>query len=136
MPTMKLSFRNLAIVTAFICLGLALGWLFAPDAVLSSWGVGFSYSAGMVGRRGGALFAGLGVMFFIARNAEPSPARAAMVAGFMTACLGLAVLGLLEFATGHAGVGILPPVVAEIALIAAFWFAGLAQPPKPAVRRR
>ena len=134
-PTMKLSFRTLAILTAFICLGLALAWLLVPDAFLSSWGVGFSNPTGLVGRRGGALFAGLGVMFFVARNAAPSPARAAIVAGFMTACLGLAVLGLFEFATGHAGMGILPSVVVEVAFVAAFAATGLARSPKPGLKR-
>jgi hypothetical protein len=46
--------------------------MFAPNLLLSSWDVDFSYPVGLVGRRGAALFAGIGVMFFWARNAEPS----------------------------------------------------------------
>lgn len=128
---MKLSFRSLAILAAFISFGLAIAWLWMPGIFLSSWGVSFSYPVGLVGRRGGALFAGLGVMFFIARNAEPSVARAALVMGFMTACFGLAVLGVFELATGHAGLGILPSILVETALIVTCWSAGHTQSVKP-----
>jgi hypothetical protein len=119
---MKLNFRSLAILSALIFFALALAWMLAPDHLLSSWGVEFSSSVGLVGRRMAALYAGIGVMFFTARNAEPSSVRSALVTGFVVACLILAVLGVFELATGHAGIGILAAVLIEIALTLAFLY--------------
>lgn len=113
---MKLHFRGFAILTSLVFLSLALVWLFAPNVLLSRWGVDFSGSAGLMARRGAALYAGIGVMFFSARTAEPSPARSALVTGFVVACSILAALGVFELATGHAGAGILGAVLIEVAL--------------------
>lgn len=121
---MKLNFRSLAILCAFVCLSLALIWAFSPRLLLSAWGVDFSYPVGLVGRRGAALFAGIGVMFFWARNAEPSSARSALVAGFVVSCLALASLGVVELVNGHAGPGILSAGLIEVALILASVYVG------------
>jgi hypothetical protein len=117
---MKLDFRSLAILTSLVFFSLALTWMLAPNLLLSNWGVESSSTVGLVGRRGAALYAGLGVMFFSARNAEPSPARSALLGGTVVTCLVLAALGVFEFATGHAKVGILTAVFIEIALVLAF----------------
>ena len=117
---MNLNFRNLAIPTSFIFFALALTWMFAPDLLLAHWGLEHSPSAELIGRRGAALYAGMGVMFFSARIAEPSPARSALLKGAAVVCLILAVLGVFDLATGHAAVGILAAVFIEIAL--ALWF--------------
>ena len=118
--TMSISFRNVAILAAFIFLALALTWMFTPGVLLSRWGVDLSGSAGLVGRRGAALYAGIGVMFLQARNAAPSPARSALLGGTVVACLLLAILGTLELVNGHAGPGILAAVGIEIVLAIAF----------------
>jgi hypothetical protein len=117
---MKLDFRSLAILSALVFFSLAFTWMLAPDLLLSNWGVELSSSAGVVGRRGAALYAGMSVMFFSARNAEPSPARSALLGGAIVTCLILAVLGVFELATGHVEVGILTAVFIEIALVLAF----------------
>jgi hypothetical protein len=83
-------------------------------------GCEFSYPVGLVGRRVAALFAGIGVIFFSARNAEPSSTRSALITGFVVGCVALAALGTFELATGHAGPGILSAVLFEIALALAF----------------
>jgi len=84
------------------------------------WGVEYSYPVGLLGRRGAALFLGIGVMFLLARNAKPSPSRSALASGFIVGCLALAVLGVFELFTGHAGPGILSAVAVEVALALAF----------------
>ena len=117
---MTISFRNVAILAAFIFLALALAWMFAPGALLSRWGVDLSASAGLVGRRGAALYAGIGIMFLQARNAAPSPTRSALLKGAVVTCLLLAILGTLELVNGHAGPGILVAVGIEIVLAIAF----------------
>ena len=119
---MKLNFRNLAILASFIFFALAITWMLAPNLFLASWGVDFTSSAGLVGRRGAALYAGVGLMLFSARNAEPSLARSALIKGFVVACLILATLGIFELATGHANSGILTAVFIEVALVLAFLY--------------
>ena len=83
-----MNFKNIATVSALICFALALIWTLAPNVLLAMWGVDFSYSVGLVGRRGAALFAAIGIMLFAARNAEPSSARSALVSGFVFGCFG------------------------------------------------
>lgn len=117
-----MNFRTLATITALGCFLLAGIWACAPELLLAMWGVEFSYSAGLVSRRGAALFAGVGVMFFCARNSEHSLARSAIISGFVVACLALAAFGTYELATGHAGPGILSALFVEITLAAAFLY--------------
>ena len=95
--------------------------MFAPNLALSFWDVEFSYPAGLISRRLAALYAGVGVMFYSARNAEPSSARSALVTGTVVACLTLAALGVYELAIGHAGRGILVAVLIEVAFSLAFF---------------
>ncbi|MGA3124772.1 MAG: hypothetical protein ABSF69_28815 [Polyangiaceae bacterium] len=113
---MRLTFRQLAVFASLVCFLLALTWLFAPRLLLRMWGIDYSYPVGLVGRRGAALFLGMGVMFIAARDAPPSPSRAAMAQGFSVALLSLATLGVVELSTRHAGPGILSAVVVEVAL--------------------
>ena len=125
---MSMNFKNIATVSALICFALALIWTLTPNVLLAMWGVDFSYSAGLVGRRGAALFAAIGIMFFAARNAKPSSARSALVSGFVFGCFALAALGVFELATGHAGLGILSAVLVEVALALAFLFVARNEP--------
>lgn len=111
-----MNFRNLAIISSLICFTLVAIWMLVPGILLVAWGVEYSYSVGLLGRRSAALFAGIGIMFFLARNAEPSSARSALVIGLAVGSASLAALGGFELATGHAGVGILSAVIVEIAL--------------------
>jgi len=117
---MKLTFHRLAIFTAILFFILAITWMLAPVQLLSGWGVEFTTAVGVVGRRAAALYAGIAVMFFVARNAEPSSARTALAFGIITVCTLLAFLGVYELAAGHATKGILPAVLIEIALSLAF----------------
>ncbi len=119
---MYLSFRSLAIFAAVICFALAGTWLLAPSLLPDIWAVAYSYPVGLIGRRAGALFLGVGVMFTLARTAQPSQSRTALVVGLSISCLTLAALGIFEFATGHAGVGIFSAVVVEVALAVLFLF--------------
>jgi hypothetical protein len=117
---MKLSFRSVAILSTLGFFTLALIWMFAPNVILSSWGVAFSYPVGLMGRRAAAFYFGIAVMLFSARNAEPSPARSALVAGLVVACLTLATLGVFELTTGHASRAISVAAVIEVALSLSF----------------
>ena len=93
---MKLTFHRLAIFTAILFFILASTWMLAPVQLLSGWGVEFTTAVGVVGRRSAALYAGIAVMFFVARNAEPSSTRTALAFGIITVCTSLAFLGEYE----------------------------------------
>lgn len=121
---MRLSFRNLAILIALLFLVLALTWMFAPQRLLAEWGIALTPSVGVVSRRTAALYAGVALMFWSARNAEPSPARSALMKGLAVACLMLASLGVFEWAAGHAAPGILVAVVIEVMLTLALLHVG------------
>lgn len=77
-------------------------------------------------RRIAAFEIGIAVMFFMARNAEHSTARTALIYGMITSCMILALLGVYEFDTRHASSGILTAVLIEVALVLAFLYVGCA----------
>lgn len=117
---MHLSFYLLAMITASLFGILAAVWLFAPSRFLSAWNVDNTNSAGLVGRRAGALYAGMAAMFFFARNAEPSATLNALIDGLIVTCVLLAILGLYEFIKGNANKSILGAVVIEMLLCVMF----------------
>lgn len=113
---MQLSFRTLSTITFCLCFLLSLAWGLAPQVLLAIWSIEYSEAAGFVARRSAVLFAALGVMFYLVRNAPVSIARNALSNGFIVGCFGLAVLGFAEWLNGHAGPGILLAVLVEFAL--------------------
>lgn len=117
---MHLSFHLLAIITAIIFGILAIIWLFTPSLFLSAWDVDNPTSAGLVGRRAGALYSGIAVMFYLARNAEPSATLNALIYGFVVTCVLLAMLGVYELIKGNASKGILGAVLIEMLLSVLF----------------
>jgi hypothetical protein len=119
---MKLTFRSLAIIATILFFILSLAWMFAPAQSLSLWGVEYASSAGLVARRGAAMYAGIAVMFFRTRHAEPSLVRSALVNGVVVSCVILAALGLFELFAGRAQSGILLGVFVEVAISLAFFF--------------
>lgn len=103
---MILRFRSLVTLTALLFIALAAIFMFRPAIMLANWGVEFNESIGVVCRRTAALYAGIGFMLFLARKAEPSPARSALVVGFVSVCMMLAGLGAFELASGRVNSGI------------------------------
>ena len=119
-----LSFYRLSVLTSILFILLAIILMFAPAQMLAGWGVELTSSVGLVTRRIAALYTGVAVMFFFARNAEHSTTRTALITGTVTACTLLALLGIYEFAVGHATSGILVSVFIEVALVLAFLYVG------------
>jgi hypothetical protein len=120
----RLSFYRLSVFSSTLFTVLSIILLFAPVMMLSAWGVEFTDPVGLVTRRIAALYAGIAVMYFFARNAEHSAIRSALIVGTITTCLILALLGIYEFLTGHASGGILLSVLIEIVLVVAFLYVG------------
>ncbi|MFZ3087114.1 MAG: hypothetical protein WA123_03520 [Methylotenera sp.] len=119
-----LSFYRLSAISSILFIVLAFVLMFSPVQILSAWGVELTSSVGLLARRIAALYTGIAVMFFIARNAEHSTTRTALIYGIITSCLILAILGAYEFSVGHATRGILPAVFIEVALVLAFMYVG------------
>jgi hypothetical protein len=113
---MYLSFSLFAVFTSALFASIASVWMFAPKRFTSAWRLSFADSTGLVGRRAAALYYGIAVMFFVARNVENSITRHALVYGLMTTCVILAFLGAYEFKMQRAGKGILMAVLIEIFL--------------------
>ncbi|WOB49676.1 hypothetical protein NYR97_21270 [Xanthomonas hydrangeae] len=120
-PTASRAFRSLATLSALLFFALGAAWLLVPATMLANWGVAFDSNAlGLVGRRAAPLYAAIGVMLVLVRNAPPSPGRRAVIAGFVTACLLLAMLGVAEWAAGHVNAGIFAAVAIEVGFSLAF----------------
>ncbi len=121
-----LSFYRLSVFTSILLLLLASILMFAPAQMLTSWGIELTDALGVLARRIAAVYIGISVMLFFARNAEHSPARTAIIYGVRTTCLLLAALGAYEFSVGHVSSGILPAILIEIAIVIGFSCVGCA----------
>lgn len=115
-----LSFRRVATLTSVLFFVLAIIWMFFPKKALTSWEVPYTDVAGLVSRRAAAMYAGLRVMLWMARNAQQSPARRALSAGLVIACLIIASDGVYDFLAGNAGSGIFKAVLIEAVLAILF----------------
>jgi hypothetical protein len=133
---MKLKFRGLAIVTSVLFSLIGLIWFLAPGLPMADWGLTLTPSVEVLGRRSAALYLGVAAMFFLARNAEPSPARSALSKGIVLVGLMLAALGVFEFATGHVTPRILVAVVLEVSIALAFLYVGREQPLRSRIARK
>jgi hypothetical protein len=125
-----LPFRRVAVLSSAVCIVLSVVWIAAPQILPGLWQVQSSYESGLIGRRAGALFLGVGVAFFAARDAPLSPLRSALLRSACLSCVVLALLGGIEFTTGHAGAGILSAVAVELTMAACLAWAsreGVAQ---------
>ena len=108
-----MSFKTTALLTALVVLVLGVGYLFAGALLVGRWQIEPTESVLLFGRRIGALYLGLGVIFFLARSAPVSVARTALATGTAVACSLLALLGVYEFSAGRAGPAILASAVVE-----------------------
>lgn len=106
-------FRTIAVITALVALVLGAGYLFAGRLLVGRWQIEPTESVLLFGRRIGALYLGLCVIFFLARSAPVSVARTALSTGTAVACSLLALLGVYEFSAGRAGPAILASAVVE-----------------------
>lgn len=119
-----ITFYRLSVFTSILFLLLAIILMFAPAQMLASWGLEVTISVGLMAKRIAALYTGIAVMFFLARNAEHSTARTALIYGIVTSCLMLGAVSAYEFHSGHLTMGVIPSVLIEVALAIAFAYVG------------
>ncbi len=115
-----MNFKVIATVTAIIAFVLGVVYLFAGELAVGRWQIQPTESVLLLGRRMGALYLGLSIMFFLARSAPASTTRTALGAGTAVALWVLVFLGVCELAAGHAGRGILGSVAVESTLALAY----------------
>jgi hypothetical protein len=108
-----MSYKTIALVTAIVTFVLGAGYLFAGALLVGRWQIEPTESVLLLGRRMGALYLGLSVIFFFARSAPVSAVRTALCAGAAVTCTLLALLGGYEFSAGRVGPAILASVVLE-----------------------
>ncbi len=113
-------FEVVATAAALVCGLLGALWLAVPQLPLALFQIDSGQGALLVGQRGGALFAGLAVVFAGARRAPPSAVRHTLAKGFTVSCVLLAALGMVCFARGQSGYGIWLAIVTEIAFAVGF----------------
>jgi hypothetical protein len=115
-----MSFKTIAVITAVIGLVLGAAYLFLGELVVGRWQIEPTESVLLLGRRIGVLYLGMALMFFLARSAPVSVARTALSAGFASALMILALLGIYELTAGHVGPGIVVSAAIEFLLSLAY----------------
>jgi hypothetical protein len=115
-----MTFKTTAMIAACVAFLLGAGYLFVGELVVGRWHIPISDSVLLIGRRIGALYIGLSIIFFLARSAPVSPARSALCAGTAVALSILVLLGVYELFAGRLGSGILASMIIEALLATAF----------------
>lgn len=115
-----MSFKTTAVITSVVTFVLGVGYLFAGALLVGRWEIEPTGSVLLLGRRMGALYLGLSVLYFLARNTPASATRTALSTGVLATCSLLAILGIYEHSTGRAGAAILVSVAIEALLALAF----------------
>ena len=117
-----MQFAHVALAASAATLILAVGWLFFGRLLLRRWRIEPSVSGLLLGRRIGAIYLGLSLIFYLASSAPPSGLRSAIGLGAILVCALLAFLGLADYRARRAGPAILASVLVEVLLVAGFAF--------------
>jgi hypothetical protein len=117
-----LSFPGIARLGAFIALLLFVTFAFIPFLPFTMLGVDMVPEALLMARRMAALFLGISLVLWLARDAESSPLRRSVSAGLSASMAALALFGLWDFVHGSVGYGIWIAVTVETFFAAALGF--------------
>jgi hypothetical protein len=115
-----MTFKTTASIASIVAFLLGAGYLLIGGLVMGRWQIQMSDSVLLIGRRIGALYVGLSVIFLLARSAPVSVARTALSAGTAVALSILVVLGIVELLAGRVGPGISVSIAIEALLAIAF----------------
>jgi len=117
-----ISFKRACDMTIALSSFLAIGMVFFPQWTISVLGVDIQSTGEFVTRRMGLLFLGLFVLMLCSRSLEDSSGRVAIARSVVASMSTLAVLGVIEFARGNAGLSIIyVAVLIEVVLTVAFF---------------
>ena len=112
--------RPLCLLAASVCSALFAVLLLVPGVIFWLFGMDHDVGGVIIARRAAMLFAGLGFLAWRVRDMPHSGATNAVFQSFSVAMGGLAVLGLVEFASGNVGPGIALTIIAEIFFAVSF----------------
>jgi hypothetical protein len=115
-----MNFKTIALITSLVGFLLGVAYLFLGNLVVARWHIEPTEAVLLLGRRIGALYLGLAVMYFIARSAPVSLARTALSAGTAFALSALVLLGVFEFTSGRVGPGIFVSAGIELLIAIAY----------------
>ena len=107
-------------LAAGVMLLIGVSWLLVPQGALASWGLQADAGLVFIARRVGALCLGYAVILWLARRAERSPARGAILLGNAVVNGAMALLSLAGVLRGVVSPAAWSAVVAESALAVAF----------------
>lgn len=114
-----MTFRLVAMVLAAFCAALSVMWFVDVGLYTVTYGVASDEGTQFFGRRVSPILLGLALMFYMARNAPPSPLRRAMAMGIAVAFAGVGATGVMAYADGVASFAILIAAGTEFAAAAA-----------------
>jgi hypothetical protein len=117
-----LSFPGIARLGALIAFLLFITFAFVPFVPFTMLGVDMVPEALLMARRMSALFLGVSLVLWLARDAESSPLRRSVSAGLSASMAALALFGLWDFIHGSVGYGIWIAVTVETFFAAALGF--------------
>ena len=117
---MRISFYQAAVFVAVLCAALFALLLFDARIYIDLYGVTGGEGALFTGRRAAPLFAGFAVLFWCARNAEPSPLRHGICWTAIVTFALIAMTGIFAFATGIASFSILVAAICELLIAGVF----------------
>jgi hypothetical protein len=109
-------------IAAGLTLILGLAWLFAPQAMLASWGVVAEPVAVYMARRYGGLFFGYAAILWLARGVPASAARTAILVGGAVVTGVMTIVSTVGVVTGVVGSVVWSVVVVEALLAAGFTY--------------
>ncbi|MEJ6398863.1 hypothetical protein [Yoonia sp. 208BN28-4] len=115
-----MTFKLVAMVLAAFCVALSVMWFVDVGLYTVTYGVAADTGTQFLGRRMAPILLGLGLMFYLARNAPPSPLRRTMCLGIAVAFAGVATTGIMAFIDGVASFAILIAAGTEFAAALAF----------------
>ena len=117
-----LTFPRIARLGAFISLLLFITFAFIPVLPFTMIGVGMTPEGLLMARRMSALFLGIALILFLARDAENSPLRRSICTSLSASMAALALFGLYDFANNNVGIGIWIAITVETFFAAALGF--------------
>jgi hypothetical protein len=107
------SFKLIAQLGALISALLFLTFAFLPVIPFTMLGVAMTPEGLLMARRMGALFLGIALILFLARDAENSDLRRRVCASLSASMAALALFGLYDFVNGGVGYGIWIAITVE-----------------------
>jgi hypothetical protein len=116
------SFPRIARLAALIAFLLFATFAFIPVIPFTMLGVDMVSEGLLMARRMSALFLGISLILWLARDAENSPLRRSVSASLSVSMAALALFGLWDFVHGSVGPGIWIAVTVETFFAAALGF--------------